>query len=259
MYPELKNKIVLVTGGTKGIGEATVRAFLEEESIVISLSRKIPEKPLKNVIYKIVDVSDNEGVKKTITEIGNEIGNINIVINNAGIEKYKPVHLTDEEMWDEIMNVNVKGAFLVSKYTIPMMLKERYGIIINVASVQSFVITKNAAAYVTSKHALLGLTKSIALDYAPYIRSIAVCPATIRTPLADWAAKLEVGDDPKKMEEKYKEWGSYHLLGRVGEPEEVANVIKFLSSNQASFITGSSILVDGGILVQLPTSTPKVI
>ncbi len=258
MYPDLKNKTVLVTGGSMGIGEATVKAFLEEGSKVISFDIKPPKKPLENVIYKNVDVSNSEQVKNAITNIKNEVGNINIVVNNAGIEKYAPVHLLKEEEWDEIMDVNVKGAFLVSKYTIPMMLAEKKGVIINVASVQSFAITKNAAAYVTSKHALIGLTKSIALDYAPYIRSAAVCPATIKTPLVEWAATLEVGNDPQKIEEKYKEWGSYHPLGRIGEPEEVANVIRFLASDQASFITGSAILVDGGLLIALPISTPKV-
>lgn len=185
------------------------------------------------------------------------MGSIDILINNAGIEDYAPVASTTVRMWDSIMDINVKGAFLVSREVIPDMVKNGKGVIINVASVQSFAASKNAAAYVTSKHAMIGLTKSIAVDYAPQIRSVAVCPATIRTPLADWAASLEVGNDSHKIEEKYKEWGSAHVLGRTGFPDEVANAVVFLSSDEASFITGSSFLVDGGMLSRIPISTPE--
>jgi NAD(P)-dependent dehydrogenase (short-subunit alcohol dehydrogenase family) len=258
MYGNLNGKVALVTGGSKGIGLAIAERFLIEKSKVCSISRHKPEKPNEDIIYFECDVSSEKSVKETNRTIRETVGPVDILVNNAGIENYAPVASTSVKMWDNIMNVNVKGAFLMSREVIPDMLKKGKGVIINIASVQSFASSKNAAAYVTSKHALIGLTKSIAVDYTPHIRSVSVCPATIRTPLADWAASLEVGNDKDKIEAKYKEWGSSHVLGRIGFPDEVASIVAFLSSDEASFITGSSFLVDGGMLSRIPISTPEV-
>ena len=256
MYNDLKGKNVLVTGGTKGIGKAISLGFAVEGARVISISRHTPEDTDDQITYYNCDVSSSNDVKSTIENILSKFNTIDILVNNAGIEEYASLDKTDEGMWDRIMDINVKGVYNVSKYCIPEMIKNHGGNIINISSVQANIITKNAAAYVTSKHAIIGLTKSIALDYAPEIRCNAVLPATIGTPLVRKAAILEVGNNEEKIKEKIREWGLQHPLGRIGKPEEVANTVLFLASNQSSFITGSSIMVDGGLSIKAPISTP---
>ena len=193
MYNDLKGKNVLVTGGTKGIGKAISLGFAVEGARVISISRHIPEDTDDRILYYNCDVSNSNDVKNTIEAILSKFNSIDILVNNAGLEEYARLDKTDESMWDKIMDTNVKGVYNVSKYCIPDMIKNHGGNIINISSVQANIITKNAAAYVTSKHAIIGLTKSIALDYAPEIRCNAVLPATIDTPLVRKAAILEVG------------------------------------------------------------------
>lgn len=256
MYNDLKGKNVLVTGGTKGIGKAISLGFAVEGARVISISRHIPEDTDDRILYYNCDVSNSNDVKNTIEAILSKFNSIDILVNNAGLEEYARLDKTDESMWDKIMDTNVKGVYNVSKYCIPDMIKNHGGNIINISSVQANIITKNAVAYVTSKHAIIGLTKSIALDYAPEIRCNAVLPATIDTPLVRKAAILEVGNNEEKIKEKIREWGLQHPLGRIGKPEEVANVVIFLASSQSSFITGSSIMVDGGLSIKAPISTP---
>ena len=258
MYTSLSKKVVLVTGGTKGIGHAIAERFQSEGSTVVSIARNRDSINTGDISFFKCDVSSEVQVVKTISEIRKTHGTIDILVNNAAIEKYAPLDKTSTEMWDEIMNVNVKGAYFVSREVLPDMIKKGKGVIINVASVQSYAVSKNACAYVTSKHALISLTKSIAVDYAPFIRSIAVCPATIETPLTEWAASIEVGSEKEKIMRKYNEWGTAHALGRIGKPEEVANLVVFLASDEASFITGSCYLVDGGMLSMIPISTPEV-
>ena len=256
MYSDLNGKNVLVTGGTKGIGKAISLGFAVEGANVMSISRHIPEDTNDRITYYNCDVSNSNDVKNTIEAILSKFNSIDILVNNAGLEEYARLDKTDESMWDKIMDTNVKGVYNVSKYCIPEMIKNHGGNIINISSVQANIITKNAAAYVTSKHAIIGLTKSIALDYAPKIRCNAVLPATIDTPLVRKAAILEVGNNEEKIKEKLREWGLQHPLGRIGKPEEVANVVIFLASSQSSFITGPSIMVDGGLRIQAPISTP---
>ncbi len=257
MYEDLNNKVVLVTGGSKGIGKSIVSRFLKEKSIVYSVSRHAPEIREDNVNYMFGDVSNSEDAKNIIKKIVDENGKIDILINNAGIEEYASLENTELNMWERTININLNGAYLMSKYALKYMVENNYGNIINMSSVQSNIITKNAAAYVTSKHAIIGLTKSIALDYAPIIRCNAVCPATIDTPLVRRAAVLEVGNDENKINNKIKEWGDNHPMKRVGKPEEVANAVAFLASEESSFITGISLFVDGGLSIKAPISTPE--
>jgi len=253
MYGDLNGKVAIVTGGSKGIGIAIAQRLVSEGVVVHTVSRHASSSPQIN--HHVANVGQDAEAREMVNDILKKEGGVDILVNNAGIELYSPLHLTDEEVWDRIMDTNVKGAFLMTKYSIPSMLKRGAGVIVNIASVQSFAATKNASAYVTSKHALIGLTKAIAIDYAPIIRAVAVCPASIRTPLLEWAATLEAGE--QGMQQKMDEWGKAHPLHRVGDPEEVANCVAFLCSAQASFITGSSLLVDGGLLSRIPISTPE--
>ncbi len=258
MYDDLKGKVALVTGGTSGIGEAIVGRFLREGCKVISLSIDEPHEADGNVMYLNGDVSRLNEVKSAVSKVISIYGSIDILVNNAGIEEYASLDITDEAMWDRIIDVNVKGAFNTSKEVIKSMLKNNAGNIINISSVQANIITRNAAAYVTSKHAMIGLTKSIALDYAPVIRCNAILPATIDTPLVDKAAMLEVGNDHEKIIRKKNEWGNEHPLQRIGKPEEVASAAAFLASQESSFITGTALMVDGGLSIKAPISTPKM-
>jgi NAD(P)-dependent dehydrogenase (short-subunit alcohol dehydrogenase family) len=253
MYPDLKGKVVIVTGGAQGIGEAIARRFLEEGSRVVIFDIKEPGWSADGLIFMRVDVSDPVQVRGGVDEVYRRFGRIDILVNNAGVESYAPVHELDEGEWDRVINVNLKGCFLTSKYAIPHMLKNGGGVVINIASVQSIMVESKVPAYASSKAGLLGLTRSIAVDYAPRIRAVAVCPGSVRTPLLEWAARELAGGDEERARRIIEEWGRLHLIGRVIEPEEVANVVAFLASNQASAITGTCIMVDGGLSVKLPT------
>ena len=255
MYPELKGKVVIVTGGSSGIGLATVKRFAEEGSRVYNFDIIKPTEEVGTYIY--CDVSSEESVKNAVSEVVKREGGIDVVVNNAGIEELCYEHECPTELWDKIIGVNLRGAFLVTKYTIPYLLKRPGSSIIFTASAQSIMSQRKASAYVTSKHGLLGLMRSVAVSYAPYIRSNAVCPGPIITPLAERIAMKEVGNDPKKIEEKLKEWGMMTPMKRPGKPEEVANVIVFLASDQASYITGACITVDGGLTILIPQSIPE--
>ncbi|TRM97416.1 aldose dehydrogenase [Sulfolobus sp. E1] len=248
----IKNKVVIVTGGSQGIGKRIVNVLMNEGVNVIIFDKK---EPSMNVEYISTDVSKKEEVIKGIDYIITKYGRIDAIVNNAGIEIYGSVHETSEEDWDKIINVNVKGPFLMSKYSIPYMLKQGKGVIVNVASIQAFATQRRVAAYTTSKHALLGLTRSIAVDYAPIIRAVAICPGSIRTPLLEWAAEEEVGKE--HIEEKIREWGEAYPMRRVGEPEEIGYLTAFLISDLASFINGVCVTIDGGLTALIPLSSPK--
>ncbi|GGM74522.1 dihydroanticapsin 7-dehydrogenase [Thermogymnomonas acidicola] len=251
----LRGKVAVVTGGTGGIGAAVMKALRDEGAHPVSVSNTEPTERVPGAEYINGDITDRGAVLGAVSEIKESMGKVDILVNAAGIEEYAPVHLTDEAMFRRVMDVNVTGAFLMIREVLPLM---EQGVIINVASVQSFSATRNAAAYVTSKHALLGLTRSVALDYGPRIRCLAVCPGTVDTPLVRKAAVLEVGNSEDRVAEKISEWGRAHLTGRIGRPEEVGKVIAFLCSDAASFMTGSAVMVDGGLLSYIPISTPEV-
>jgi len=162
----------------------------------------------------------------------------------AGIQRYGTAAATSEAEWDEVMNANVRSAFLVSKYAIPHIKRRGGGAIVIVGSVQSMSAQRNSMAYVVSKHALLGLARSMALDFAPdNIRVNCVCPGAIDTPMLRWAASLD--ENPQRVVDACHKLS---MSGRMGLPEEIARVIVFLASDLASFISGTAIVADGGLL-----------
>jgi NAD(P)-dependent dehydrogenase (short-subunit alcohol dehydrogenase family) len=246
-----ENKTVVITGGAKGIGGSCSRVFHDAGAKVgifdIDEKGKDYAKELgKNAMFIKCDVSKENEVKVAISQIIDHLGDIDILVNNAGIQTYGIVTETTIEDWDRVMNVNLKSAFLCSKYAIPSILKKGNGNIINVASVQSFISQNNVAGYTTSKTAMLGLTRSIAVDYAPNIRCVAVCPGTVVTPMLRDAFQLS--PDP---EEVYQECVNMHLTKRIGTSLEVAELIAYLASDKAGFMTGQAIRIDGGLGISI--------
>ncbi len=242
-----KNKNVIVTGGAKGIGGSCSKVFQEAGGNVCILDIDEIGKEFANelggkTIFIQCDVSKKDQVKNAFARIIEEMGDIDVLVNNAGIQTYGSVTETTEEEWDRVINVNVKSAFLCSKYALPSMVKKGKGCIVNVSSVQAFITQKNVAGYTTSKTALLGLTRSIAVDYAPNIRCVAVCPGTTDTPML--RDSFQLSPDPDEL---YQECVDMHLTKRIGTSDEVAEFIAYLASNKASFITGQAFRIDGGL------------
>ncbi|MEY3239315.1 MAG: hypothetical protein RIR11_753 [Bacteroidota bacterium] len=241
------HKTVVVTGGAKGIGGACSRVFYRENARVVILDTDLLGQQLadelgERALFIRCDVSKETEVKRAIEQSVETFGPIDMLINNAGIQRYSAVTETSEEEWDLVMNVNLKSAFLCAKHTIPWMQKQGKGVIINVSSVQAFISQQTVAPYVTSKTALLGLTRSIAVDYGPQIRCVAVCPGTIDTPMLRDAILLS--PDPAAV---YQECVDMHLVKRIGSPEEVAEFILFLSGEHGGFFTGQAVRIDGGL------------
>ncbi len=251
---DFQNKVVVVTGGASGIGEACVREFAARGAAVavVDCDAKRGEEKIREMgaeraklRFYAADVSRSDQVDKLIRQIVAELSGVDVLVNNAGIQRYGTVTTASEDEWDEVMNVNLKSAFLMAKHAIPAMVQRGGGAIVITGSVQSVGAQRNSVHYVVSKHGLLGLTRSIALDFAQQnIRANCVLPGAIDTPMLRWSAAKD--PHPERVLEACDR---IHLRGRMGQPEEVARVIAFLASDLASFVTGSAVMVDGGLLV----------
>jgi NAD(P)-dependent dehydrogenase (short-subunit alcohol dehydrogenase family) len=249
----LKDKVALVTGGTSGIGRATAIAYAQQQAKVVVVGRRIDEgeetvRLIKEAggeaIFVQADVTKEADVKATVDKAVGVFGRLDIAFNNAGTVGENPslIEQTEAE-YDRIMNVNVKGVWLSMKYEIAQMLKQGSGSIINTASANGVVALPSVPLYTASKHAVVGLTKAAALQYAKAgIRINVVAPAVIETDMFEAATG---GQDEAKAYIT-----GLHPIGRVGTPVEVANAVVFLSSDMASFITGETLMVDGGFVAQ---------
>jgi len=251
---DFKGKVVVVTGGASGIGRACVQEFTERNAAVAVVDRdqQMGNRTVQDVqarggkaAFFAADVSRGSEVEQLIHRIVAQFGGLDVLVSNAGIQRYGTVTTISETEWDEVLNINLKGAFLVSKYAIPEMIRRGGGAVVMTGSVQSVAAQRNSTHYVVSKHGLLGLVRCLAVDYAKQnIRANCVLPGAIDTPMLRWAANLDPHPD-RVMEACHR----LHLLGRMGKPEEVARVIVFLASDLASFMTGSAVMVEGGLLV----------
>ena len=249
-----KNKVAVVTGGAMGIGEAAARKLARSGAAVALVDRDkekgaavAAELTAAGVQAKFFacDVSSAQQVRDTIHAVQEAFAGIDILVSNAGIQRYGDVVATEESLWDETLSTNLKSCYLVAKHAIPSMIARGGGAIVAVGSVQSIAALPNSAAYVTAKHGLLGLVRSIALDFAPRkIRANCVLPGAVDTPMLRWAVGLS--PDPDAVIETCNRM---HALGRIGRPEEIADAIAFLASDAASFITGAALVVDGGMMV----------
>ena len=195
------------------------------------------------------DVRVADDVRGLIGTAVSHFGGVDVLFNSAGVVRYGTVEELSEEDWDFQVGINLKGSFLTCKHAIPEMRKRGGGTIVNTASVQAFASQKTVAAYAASKGGVVSFTTTVALDHAhENIRCNCIAPGSIHTPMLDDAANTFGGDDPAGA---IREWGRLHPLGRVGQPEEVANLVLFLGSDESSFCTGGCYRVDGGLLSPL--------
>jgi len=248
MSKEFSNKGVVVTGAAKGVGAAVAEAFCREGARVAIIDvdadagSELARTLGPSASFFRADVSNAAQVEQAFQQAEQTLGGFHILINNAGIQTYGTVTETSEEVWDRTLGVNLKSAFLCARAALPVIQREGGGVVVNMASVQSFLSQHNVAAYTTSKTALLGLTRSIAVDYAPQVRCVAVCPGTIDTPMLDWA--IHQSPNPEEVLEECKQM---HPMGRIASPHEVADLVLFLCSDKAGFITGQYYRIDGGL------------
>lgn len=246
-----KDKVVIITGSSYGIGKSTAICFAKKGASVVLSDWEDDVDTLDTIkslggegIFVKADVSNEMDVKNLVSETIKHFGRLDYAFNNAGIEgEQGAIHESGNENWEKVISINLTGVYYCMKYQIPEMLKVGGGVIVNNSSIAGLVGFNGIPAYVASKHALVGLTKNAALDYAKQnIRVNAVCPGVIQTPMIDrfTGGSQEVTDQLVAAKP----------MGRVGTPEEIANTVAFLCSDDASFITGQALAADGGWVAQ---------
>ncbi|HXG31410.1 MAG TPA: glucose 1-dehydrogenase [Thermodesulfobacteriota bacterium] len=247
----LQGKTAIITGGGEGIGKATALLFCKEGAKVGITGRNA--KNLEEVVREadgngeIVafpgDVSKEEDVRRTVEEFIKRFGRIDILFNNAGILEVGTVVTTSLETWDKIMDINVKGTFLMSKYVLPYMIKNGGGSIINNSSVLGFIGCQNTVAYNTSKGAIMQFTRSLALDHAKEgIRVNTICPGFIKTKMNEDF----IGNPPDAQKRLDEIAAQIVPMGYRGEPIDIAYALLYLASDESKYVTGATLVVDGG-------------
>ena len=249
-------KRVVVTGGAKGIGRGICEAFAAQGAAVLCLD--IDERAgedlargFERIVFFRADVSRDAECEAAKREAVSALGGIDVLCNNAGIQplqSYVPAHELPEALWDRIMAVNLKSCFLMTKHCVPELRRRGGGVIVNIASVQGRQSMKGVAAYAASKGGILALTRQLAMEYAAdNIRVLAVNPGTIDTPMTRGE---RAGMDPEQVERAWEAMARTHPIGRVGLPSDIASLVLFLASDEASFMTGAGIDCDGGMMAQ---------
>jgi NAD(P)-dependent dehydrogenase (short-subunit alcohol dehydrogenase family) len=246
----LEGRVALVTGGARGIGRACVERLQTAGASVMfcdvddeagrEVAQALTDGPAP-VEFAHCDVTSEAEVASTVAATIQRFGTVDILVANAGIDApFDAAAMSDDE-WESFFAIDLKSVWLCAKHALPQMRERRRGAIVTIASIHAFVTSTGKFPYAAAKSGVVGLTKSLALDEAKYgIRVNAVCPGYTRTRMLG----IESADDPEGTE---REMAAIHPLGRIGEPIEIANVVAFLASDEASFITGASILVDGGL------------
>ena len=255
---DLEGKVAIVTGAASGIGRATALLFADEGAsvMVADIFEEGGRKTAEMISQKHgrekssfvkTDVGLEDEVKTMVDSTIEKFGKLDVLFNNAGIYEWIPVEETPTEMWDRIIDVNLKGPFLGTRYAVPHLKKTR-GVIVNTSSSLGVAGAPESAAYAASKHGVIGLTKASALDLAKFrIRVNCICPGSIDTKMQ--AREFEHSKDPERFRKAYD---MIYPIGRIGKPEEVAELVLFLATDRSSFITGTPFLIDGGAFAQWP-------
>jgi len=254
----LPDRVAIITGAASGIGKATAKLFAGEGAKVVLADRNseygaaVAQEIVaagQTAIFLETDVRVSESVERMVDKTVDAFGHIDILFNNAGVDlRAGLIHEMTEEVWDEIVEINLKGAFLCSRFCIPHMIRSGGGAIVHDASLMSSLALPGAAAYCASKAGLVGLTKAMALDLAPYgIRVNAVRPGSIDTPLMWSGVEQDEYAEVRRIAEEAQP------IGRLGQPEDVAKAVLFLVSDAALFITGAELVVDGGLGSRIAT------
>ena len=251
MY-NIKNKTAIVTGAGQGIGKAIAQAFSHHEANVVIAERD--EEAGKEVVEWLIgkgaaaesllfvrcDVASEADVKAMVQQAADRFDSIDFLINNAGVSKFTPFDELTVEGWDEVLNVNLRGAFLCAKYAAPHLKQTHKGAIINISSTRAMQSEPESEAYAASKGGLLSLTHALAISLGPDVRVNAISPGWIE--VEDWKKKSQRKEVSHNAEEKEQ-----HPVGRVGSPEDIGRAAVFLCSGESGFITGQNLIIDGGM------------
>jgi NAD(P)-dependent dehydrogenase (short-subunit alcohol dehydrogenase family) len=248
----LQNKVAAVTGGAQGIGRAIVEKFHSEgarvalldidevrgSAVATTLGESDP-----GVLFMRCDITREADVERAFAAMVEQFGGLDILVNNAGVNTYFDATTMTESEWESVFAVDLKGAWLCAKHAIPMMRLQGRGSIVNIASLHAFMTTYGMFPYAAAKSGLVGLTRSMALDFGPeQIRVNAICPGWTRTQLVDeW---LQLQPEGAAAEQRVLD---QHPLRRMATPAEIANFVSFVASDEASFITGAALVIDGGL------------
>lgn len=252
----MENKVALVTGGARGIGAATVREFTARGYTVVSVDTLKSEgeavcEQVRNIggdcLFITCDVSNEEQVKKVVETIDQKYGRVDALLNIAGIVLVKPFHEISFEEYQKTFDVNVGGIFLFTKYVLPIMKKQKSGVIVNMASVSAHVGQTDHVMYGATKGAILAMTRALAWEVAPYnIRVNSISPGSVDTPMLRGDITLESNRTGLPFDQVKKLREGEQAFNRWADPSEIAKPIYFLASDEASFITGTDLLVDCG-------------
>lgn len=238
---KLVNTVAVVTGASQGIGRAIVERFVEEGAAVIGLDLKKLPYELKGMVAYEVDVRDREGLKACVGDVMDKYGKIDILINNAGVTKDSLTEKMSEEAWDFVLDVNLKGVYNITQLIAPIMQEQGQGAIVNLSSIAGVYGNMGQANYSASKAGVIGLTKTWAKEFArkgAQVRVNAISPGTVNTEMFKAVPQKVIEEYEKKI-----------LLKRLARPEEIASAALFLASEDASYVTGHVLYVDGGIVI----------
>lgn len=246
----LKNKVVIITGASKGIGLATAKAFEAEGAnvIILDVDKAGEYEVTKLISYKQCDITNEIEAKNAVEWVVDKFGKLDILVNNAAVFHFSPVETTTDEMLNAILSVNIKSYFYMSKYALKHLKNTSHPVIVNLSSGVAFQYQAGMAAYSTTKTAILGFTRSLAVDYAPWLRAVSVCPGATLTPSLQRDIDARSGLEKEKF---VKSTESISLLNRLGKSEEVADFITFIASPKAGFCTGHAFRIDGGVGIRI--------
>lgn len=242
----LEGKTALVTGVASGIGRACALRFMAEGAAVAGLDVVEPHAEVaarlrSGGLFHTADVREEDAVREAVHAAVERLGRLDLVVNAAGVTGFAPLHLLPVEEWDRIVDINLKGTYLVCKHAIGSMLAGRAGSIVNIASIQGLIAAMDGTpAYIASKGGVVLLTRSLAIDYGPRgIRVNCICPGFIDTPMLEGLKAPELAPYAERIRDA-------HMPRRLGRPEEIAAAAVFLASDDASFVNGTALPVDGG-------------